>query len=77
MTFRRELAKAILRGVISTQADKSAAGLRHSARRESPGLYREAKYALADAADSVAEDPDVVVKLIEALWDSPRRGNSN
>jgi hypothetical protein len=74
MAFRRELAKALLREIISAEAEEIARGFRSSARCEEPGLLRDSKLAIADAADGVAEDPAPLLKLIEAWWDRPPPG---
>ena len=76
MSFRRELAKAVLAEVVSAAAEDRARRLRASARRDAPGLYRDAKRGAARVADEVADDPQPVVDLIEALWDRPNDSRS-
>jgi hypothetical protein len=74
MSLERELAKAVLAGVVSSAAATQAQRLRYSARQDPPGAYRESKRALADVADEVSENPRPAVNLLEALWDGSTRG---
>ena len=75
MSFRRELAKALLAEVISEVAASEGRKLRRSARRSSPGWGRDVRRSLARTSDDVADNPEPVVKVIEAWWDQPRRRN--
>ena len=77
MSFRRELAKALLAEVVSSASANRAAQLRDAARQDPPGFYRDSKRAVAQVADEISQDPKPVVDLIEAMWDGPnhrRRG---
>jgi len=74
MSFRREFAKVILAEIVASTAADRARRLRASARRDSAGIYRDIKRGAADVSDEIADDPQPIVDLIEALWDSPRRG---
>lgn len=78
MSFQRELAKAVLREIVSLKAEDASRSLRSSARSGRPGLVRDSKRALADVAEDVSNDPDRVVRLIESAWDgaATRRGRS-
>jgi hypothetical protein len=73
MSFRRELAKAVLAEVVASTAADRAQRLRASARGDAPGLYRESKRAMAEVADGISDDPQPVVDMVEALWDGSRR----
>lgn len=73
MSFKRELAKALLREVVSDRATRAATSLRGSARREAAGLAKDSFKFLAEVSDEVAENPNPIVELIEAWWDAPRR----
>ncbi|MCI4359778.1 MAG: hypothetical protein L3J95_05100 [Thermoplasmata archaeon] len=77
MSFRRELAKALLSEAISELAASEGDELRRSARRSPPGLGRDARRTLANASDELAHNPEPLVKAIEALWDQPRRRNES
>lgn len=73
MSFRRDLAKAVLAEVVSVTAAERARRLRSSARRDATGLYQAAKHGAADLADDISDHPQPVVDLIEAWWDRPKR----
>jgi hypothetical protein len=73
MSFRRELARAVLAEVVASTAADRAQRLRRSARQDPAGLYRDSKRAMAGVADEISEDPQPVVDLLEAMWDGPRR----
>jgi hypothetical protein len=76
MSFRRELAKAMLAEVVSATAADRAQRLKESAQRDAPGLYRDSKRAVADVADGISDDPHPVVDLVEMWWDSQKRSGS-
>ena len=71
MSFRRDLAKAVLREVISAKAEGASRELRSSSRRNPPGLVRDSKRALAGVSDELSRDPTPVINLLEAWWDRP------
>jgi hypothetical protein len=77
MSLRREAAKFVVGLAIRQYAPGLAADLRRSARSNSPGVVRKAKRSMAQAADSASENPEPVVKLVEALYDFHMRKAQN
>ena len=73
MSFRRELAKALIREVVSDRASRASSSLRRSALREPTGLTKDSLQALAKASDELSENPDPIIQLLESWWDAPRR----
>lgn len=73
MSFQREIAKALLRELVSDRAEQAANHLRASARRACSSWAGQSKRGLAEVGDAVSEDPDPVVELIEMWWDRRSR----
>lgn len=77
MSLLREIAKFALAQVVTDHATDRARRLRSSARRDPPGWTRSSKRTLAKVADGIADDPDIVVRIVEAWWDGERRNQQS